>query len=84
MSSHALGGTCSLVLQCNMQLAPSEQADGKPACFFWRSVPISGFAVSRIQLKLPPVTKGSTPPIPNADYASAIWAMEGYLQACHH
>lgn len=66
-----------------MQLAPSEKADGKPACFYWRSVPISGAAVSRLQPSLPPLKEGPLPPIPNADYATAIWAMEGYLQAVH-
>ena len=66
-----------------MQLASSVKADGKPACFYWRSVPISGAAVSRLQPSLPPLKEGSLPPIPNADYATAIWAMEGYLQAMH-
>lgn len=63
-----------------MQLAPAEKAEGKPPCFYWRSVPISDCAISRFQPNLPPMTEGSLPPIPNAEYATAIWAMEGYLQ----
>lgn len=65
---------------CNMQLAPSEKADGKPACFYWRAVSVSNSAVSRFQTALPPMAQGSLPPIPNTDYANCIWAMEAYLQ----
>lgn len=68
---------------CNIQLAPSEKAEGKPACMFWRSVPISDHAVIRLQPALPPLEDG--PPSFHSSWkpehaAGAVWAIEGYLQ----
>lgn len=70
-------------MQCNIQLAPSEKAEGKPACMFWRSVPISDHAVIRLQPALPPLEDG--PPSFHSSWkpehaAGAVWAIEGYLQ----
>ncbi len=70
-------------LQCNIQLAPSEKAEGKPACMFWRSVPVSDHAVIRLQPALPPLENG--PPSSHSSWksehaAGAVWATEGYLQ----
>lgn len=70
-------------LQCNIQLAPSEKAEGKPACMFWRSVPISDHAVIRLQPALPPLENGpaSSQSSWTAEHAAgAVWATEGYLQ----
>ncbi len=70
-------------MQCNIQLAPSEKAEGKPACMFWRSVPISDHAVIRLQPALPPLENGPTPSHSSwttEHAAGAVWATEGYLQ----
>lgn len=68
---------------CNIQLAPSEQAEGKPACMYWRSIPISDNAIIRLQPRLPPFEQGPTPSYPTwseQHTAAAVWAAEGYLQ----
>ncbi len=73
-------------MQCNIQLAPSEKAEGKPACMFWRSVPISDHAVIRLQPALPPLENGPTPSHSSwttEHAAGAVWASEGYLQVNH-
>ncbi|DBA71298.1 TPA: hypothetical protein ACH3X2_011113 [Trebouxia sp. C0005] len=70
-------------MQCNIQLAPSEKAEGKPACMFWRSVPISDHAVIRLQPALPPFESGPTSSHSSwstEHAAGAVWAAEGYLQ----
>ena len=81
IAAHADQLQCAL--QCNIQLAPSEKAEGKPACMFWRSVPVSDHAVIRLQPALPPLENG--PPSSHSSWksehaAGAVWATEGYLQ----
>ena len=75
-----------MLVQCNMQLEESGKAEGRPACFYWRGVPISRSSVTRLQPALPLMEAGPLPPTPNPDFATVIWAMEGYLQVgpgCH-
>lgn len=68
---------------CNIQLAPSERAEGKPACMYWRSIPISAHAIVRLPPAMPPLEEGPTPSYPSwtSEHAAAlVWAVEGYLQ----
>lgn len=70
-------------MQCNIQLAPSERAEGKPACMYWRSIPISDHAIVRMPPAMPPLEEGPTPSYPSwtSEHAAAlVWAVEGYLQ----
>ena len=81
IAAHADQLQCAL--QCNIQLAPSEKAEGKPACMFWRSVPISDHAVIRLQPALPPLDNGVVSPHSSwttEHAAGSVWATEGYLQ----
>ena len=72
-------------MQCNIQLGQSELGEGKPACMYWRSVPISDNAVMRLQPALPPFDPGSGPQFPtwtSEHAAPSVWAMEGYFMVC--
>ena len=71
-----------VVLQCNIQLDPTEQTDGKLACNVWRGVPISDHAVIKFQPALPPLQSGppQLPKLATEQAADAVWAAEGYLQ----
>ena len=69
-------------LQCNIQLDPTEQGDGKLACNVWRGVPISDHAIIKFQPALPPLQSGppQLPKLATEQAADAVWAAEGYLQ----
>lgn len=71
-------------MQCNLQLGQSELTEGKPACMYWRSVPISDYAVTRLQPALPPMEAGSGQHFPayTSENAASVWAMEGYFMVC--
>ncbi|KAL3140660.1 hypothetical protein ABBQ32_005226 [Trebouxia sp. C0010 RCD-2024] len=67
---------------CNLKLGQSELSEGKPACTYWRSVPISDNAIIRLQPALPPMEGGVAQqyPCPVSEHAAAsVWAMEGYF-----
>ena len=71
-------------MQCNLQLGQSEVAEGKPACMFWRSIPISDHAVMRLQPALPPMVtdSGKQHSAWTSEHAASVWAMEGYFMVC--
>ena len=69
-------------LQCNLKLGQSELNEGKPACTYWRSVPISENAVMRLQPALPPVEGGWAQQYPSQTsehVVASVWAMEAYF-----
>lgn len=72
-------------VQCNLQLGQSELSEGKPACTYWRSVPISQNAIIRLQPALPPMDVGLGQQYPSwtSEHAAAsVWAVEGYFMVC--
>lgn len=70
-------------MQCNLQLGQSELTEGKPACMYWRSTPISDYAVVRLQPALPPMEAGFGQQFPSwTSDAASVWAMEGYFMVC--